>query len=375
MLEPTIWAEIDTNAIRNNICELKRITKPEANFMAVVKADGYGHGAVEISRIALDCGADMLGVARIGEAISLREKGIDCPILIFGYTIPANTCDLIHYNLTQTVYDLASAKEYSALAAPRTLKMHLKIDTGMGRLGLFHHPDLGRSAVEEAAAIAGLPYLLVEGVYTHFAASDTSDKTYAELQFNRFRNLLDSLEKRGVSLGIRHAANSGAIIDMPQTHLDMVRAGIAMYGLNPSMEVNLSKVKLLPAMSVKAVVAHVKSVPKGARISYGMTYEAKGVETIASIPVGYADGYNRLFSNMGHMLVRGQKAPVAGRVCMDQTMLNVTGINGVEKGEKVVIMGKDGVNTISADDLAQKLGTINYEIVTSVMARVPRVFL
>ncbi len=379
-----VKAEIDLKAIAHNIKELRRITHLKAKLMAVVKANGYGHGAIEVARCALQNGAEILGVARIEEGIQIREAGIEAPILIFGYTHPQLAADLLKYNLTQTVYTLASAQTLSQTAASvrKNIKIHLKVDTGMGRLGLLPHkfqPDnsvvINAAAIDETLAIAGLKGLELEGIFTHFATADSADKSYAEDQLHLFMNYLNRLRKAGLEPSIRHAANSAALIDMPQSHLDMVRPGIAIYGLYPSEEVNKEHVFLTPAMTLKTQIIHLKQVPAGFKVSYGMTHETRKPTAIATVPIGYADGLNRLLSSRGQMLVHGQPAPIIGRVCMDLTMLDVGHIDSVKVGDEVVIFGQQDKGNLSVDEMASVLNSINYEIVSTITARVPRIYL
>ena len=381
MESPLVWAEVDLEAIAHNVRELRRITDPGADLMAVVKANAYGHGAVEVTRKALENGADSLGVARIEEGIELRKAGVKESVLIFGYTPPALASKLIGFDLTQTVWSYTTAQALSdiAVSSNKQIKVHLKVDTGMGRLGLL--PDCHRplvteqnsmgNAVREAKSISLLAGLELEGVYTHFATADSSDKTYAGKQFEIFVDFLNELRRAGINPPLCHAANSAAIIDMPETHLDMVRAGIAIYGLYPSDEVNKRRIVLKPAMTLKSKIVHLKKVPPGFKVSYGSTYQTPMPTTIASIPVGYADGFNRLLSSRGHMLVRGRRAPIVGRVCMDQTMLDVGHIPGVNLEDEVVIFGKQKDGSITVDEIAASLNTINYEIVSALTARIP----
>jgi alanine racemase len=381
---PLIWAEIDMAAIAHNVRELRRRADPKAKVMAVVKANGYGHGAVAVARTALAGGAEWLGVARLPEAIPLREAGIDAPILVFGYTPPAEAGRLIDYDLRQSVYSLAAARAYSAAAAGRgrRMRVHVKVDTGMGRLGMVpaalsgQTPDraVGEDFIREATAIARLPGLEAEGIFTHFAAADSADTSSAERQLSLFLEALSTLRAAGLEFALRHAANSAGLIALPDSHLDLVRPGIALYGLRPSDEIDLTAVSLQPAMALKTRIIHLKSVPAGTCISYGMTYRTPAPTVIATIPAGYADGYRRRFSSRGEMLVGGRRVPVVGRVCMDLTMLDVGQVPGVRIEDEVVIFGKQGGESISADDLARALDTINYEIVCDVTARVPRVY-
>jgi len=378
-------AEIDLKAIAHNVGELRRITHPDALVMAVVKANAYGHGAVEVARCALQNGAQRLGVARIDEAIQLRKAGIKAPILIFGYTLPEMAPELLEYNLTQTVYTPAFARALSrtAVSLGGKIKIHLKVDTGMGRLGLLsqnfklHHSGeiINIKAVDASEAIAGLKGLELEGIFTHFATADSADKRYAKKQLDLFLDFLSRMRECGVNPAVRHAANSAALINMPQSHLDMVRPGIAIYGLYPSPEVNKKRVSLKPAMALRARVIHIKKVPAGFNISYGITYKTKQATTIATVPVGYADGLNRLLSTSGQMLIHGKRAPIVGRVCMDFTMLDVGGIDNVRVGDEAVIFGPQGNDSITVDEMASALNTINYEIVSTITARVPRVYL
>ncbi len=382
---PLIWAEVDRKAIAHNVRELRRVTHPSARLMAVVKANAYGHGMIEVAKTALQNGACFLGVARLGEGIQLRNAGIDAPILILGHTQSVFAEKLLEFDLTQTVFSLRTAEALSRVAAShgKKIKIHLKVDSGMGRLGIssngFGTParggDFKNDAIHEANAIGCLGGLELEGVFTHFATADSLDKSYAVKQFERFMDFLNRLRLTGLEIPIKHAANSAAIIDMPETHLDMVRGGISLYGLYPSDEVNKNRVELKPAMELKSRVIHLKKVPAGFKISYGMTYETPKSTTVATVPVGYADGYNRRLSSRGQMLVGGQRAPVVGRICMDLTMLDVGHIPDVRLEDEVVIFGKQGNLTITVDEIAAILETINYEVVSTVTDRVPRFYL
>ncbi len=378
---PLVRADIDLDAITVNIQALKKVTAPGARFMAVVKANAYGHGAVEVAQRALESGAHCLGVARIQEAVALRESGIDSRILVLGYTPPELTRLALDNRLTLTVFDVDTARAISdsAVAAGKTVTTHIKTDTGMGRLGLRPAGEKGVAIdpdrVDAAIRIAQMPGLDLEGIFTHFASADSTDTTYTERQFNLFCDYVAELERVGIKFRLKHAANSAAIIAHPRTHLDMVRAGIALYGLNPSREVNLNPLATRPVMALKARLVHVKKVPRGFSVSYGMTHRTTAPTTIATVPIGYADGYSRLLSSRGTMLVRGQRAPVVGRVCMDLALLDVGHIEGVRTGDEAVILGRQGAETVPADEIADLVGTINYEIVSSITARVPRNFL
>jgi len=353
--------------------------------MAVVKADGYGHGAVAVARAALESGADCLGVARLHEAVELRDAGIAAPILIFGFT-PAEAVDtLLDLDLTEAVFthETAEALARAAISTGGRLRVHIKVDTGMGRLGLLENEPRAEEATASAAnhrlgevrAIASLPGLEVEGLFTHFATADHADKTYAKRQLRRFLELVDCLKEQGLEFPLNHAANSAALFDMPDSHLDMVRPGIATYGLYPSAEVDQSRVELKPVMEWKTRIIQVKQVPAGFGVSYGMTYQTPCPTTLATVAVGYADGLSRHLSSRGQMLVGGRRVPIVGRVCMDLTLLDVGEVPGVSVGDEAVILGQQGDEVLSADEMAATLGTINYEIVSTITSRVPRIHL
>jgi alanine racemase len=382
---PLVWAEIDLQAIAHNVRALRRIARPQAQLMAVVKADGYGHGALKVAQTALKAGARWLGVARIDEAVALRTAGIDAPILIFGHTPWERAADLVAHDLRQAVYDLQNARAYAAAAARMggRITVHLKIDTGMGRLGLVADeggaPSPGNTAadavLEAASAIMAMRSLSVEGIFTHFSTADSRDKRYTLRQLQLFESCVTRLRRAGYEFAVRHAANSAALIDVPAAHLDLVRPGIALYGLHPSDETDRSRATLVPAMTLKARVVHLKRVPAGFNISYGNTYRTPRPTVIATVPVGYADGFSRRLSSRGNMLVGGRRAPVVGRVCMDHAMLDVGGIPDVAPADEVVVFGTQGEASLPADEVAAQLDTIAYEVVTGVTARVPRVYL
>ena len=376
MDSPLVWAEVDLKAIAHNIRELRRITNPKARFMAVVKANAYGHGIIEVAGQSLENGAGALGVAHIEEGIQLRKAGIDVPVLIFGYTSPVHAKKLIELDLTQTVYSYEISKKLSQAAAKygKKIKVHIKVDTGMGRLGLLS--GIKDSSLSDVESISRLPMLELEGIYTHFATADESDRSYAGKQFEIFMDLLNQLRIAGLEIPVTHAANSAAIINMPETHLNMVRAGISIYGLYTSEEVDRSIINLKPAMELKTRIIHLKKVPAGFKISYGTTYETEKPTTIATVSIGYADGLNRLLSSKGRMLVcGGQSAPIVGRICMDLTMLDVGNIPEIAIGEEVVVFGKQGNSSITVDEIASTINTINYEVVSTIMERVPRIYL
>lgn len=379
-----VQAEIDLSAVAHNVRELRRLTHPAAGVMAVVKANGYGHGAIAVARTALANGADALGVARIEEAIALRDAGICAPILLFGSPPPTQPESLLRYDVTATIFSPQTAQTLSGIghAMGKKICTHIKIDTGMGRLGLL--PDSLRSGNENAVtfrdllseitAVIQLKGLDVQGIYTHFACADMPDNAYTARQFDLFRALLEALSGIGIDIPVKHAANSAAIIAHPATHLDMVRPGISLYGLYPSREMRSSRISLRPAMAFKSRIIQLNCVRPGLPISYGGTFRSEKDMRIATVPVGYADGLNRLLSNTGHMLVNGQRAPIVGRVCMDLTMIDVGHIPGVAIGDEVVLFGGQENETLPADEIAETLGTITYEIVTGISERVPRVY-
>jgi alanine racemase len=371
-MQRPVWAEIDLDALCSNVREIRRITNPRARVMAIVKANAYGHGVEQVSRVALRSGADWLGVALLQEALELRRQGISAPILILGHTPDEDAPEVVANDISQTVFTREAILALDAAAGKLGLKarVHVKIETGMGRIGF--------PATRETAALisqlAGLPNVEIEGIYTHFAAADAPDKSYAGQQFMKLQQTVKHLEAEGVYIRWRHCANSPAIINLPQTHLDLVRPGIILYGLYPSAAVPHDLITLRPVMSLKARVSFVKDMAAGASISYGCTYKTECPTRIATIPIGYADGYSRLLSNKAEVLIRGRRAPVAGRVCMDMVMVDVGQIPGVEAGDEVVLIGRQGAEEITADELADHIGTINYEVVTRIGERVPRLY-
>lgn len=377
-----IRADIDLSALAHNVRELCRLTSPAAAMMAVVKADGYGHGAIRVSETALKSGARWLAVARMNEVVQLRDGGIDAPLLLFGQCLPEYVAYLIDHDVRASVSSIEPAQHLSdeAVRLKKRLKIHIKVDTGMGRLGVISDPLLTTesfaSRMEQAAqsvlTISKQPHLEVEGIYTHFARADSADKASANKQLELFMELLDQLKQHGFEVPLRHTANSAATIELPESHLDLVRPGISLYGLWPSAETDRQRIELQPVMSLKSSVIQVKEVPTGFKVSYGSTYKTPSRTRIATIPVGYADGYDRILSSRGSMLVRGVKVPVVGRVCMDLTMIDVGDVDGVESGDEVVLLGRQRDEEISADDIAGLLDTINYEVVCTITSRVEK---
>lgn len=367
-----VVAEIDLDAIGYNTAQIRSKLRPETKLLAVVKADAYGHGAVEASKVCLFNGAQQLAVATCDEGVELRQSSIQVPIIILGNTVEAQLEAVIDNELTQTVFCYDTAKRISDCAhrLGKDAFVHIKIDTGMGRIGFLPN----EASLDVIDSIFKLPGLKITGVFTHFAAADEKNKDFTLEQYKRFRFMTDSIEKRGHRGLIRHCGNSAAILDMPELQLDMVRAGIIIYGMYPSREVSES-ISLKPAMRLRSCISYVKEVAPNVSIGYGRTYFTDKTTKVATIPVGYADGYSRKCSNRARVIIKGQYAPVIGNVCMDQLMVDVTDIENVGIGDDVIIMGSDGKLSVSAEELAAIQGTINYEVVCNVGKRVPRVFI
>ncbi|MCG8637366.1 MAG: alanine racemase [Desulfobacterales bacterium] len=375
-LLPQTTVDVDLGVLARNVRALKGLASGSTRFMAVVKANAYGHGAVPVAKTALANGADFLAVARISEAVTLRQAGIDAPVLLFGDVLPDQAAYMAANDIRATITDIETARTLSAGLSQQPLKVHIKIDTGMGRLGFVHSPHDGNARlIEDILAVHALDGLDVEGIYTHLSKADERDKTHAREQIRQFRQLLGQLAEKGFAPKLRHAANSAGLIELPESHFDMVRPGIALYGLRPSPEVDISKTGLEPVMRIRSKIIQVKQVPKGFGVSYGATHVTPSPTTIATIPIGYADGYSRQHSNCGIMLVRGQKAGVVGRVCMDFTMIDVGHIAGAAPGDEVVIMGVQEKEEISADIIAELTNTINYEVTAGLTGRMPRRYL
>jgi alanine racemase len=382
--KPLTVAGINLAALAHNCRALRRLLAPSTKLMAVVKANGYGHGSIESARVSLNNGAEYLAVARISEAVELRKAGITAPVLLFGYSHPSYLDYMLREEIIPSIHAFRSAEMLSieGIRLKKRVKVHVKVDTGMGRLGIGcdglvlpdSSKDSRKEAVETILKIASLTNLDIEGVYTHFANADCIDKSHAHLQFSMFGDILDDLKKHGCDIRFRHVANSAAIIDMPETQLDMVRPGISLYGLWPSYEVDKSRIDLKPVMSIKSTIIQVREVTAGFKVGYGSTYETTKRTKIATVPIGYADGYSRLLSSRGFMLVHGQRAPVIGRVSMDLTVIDVSQIPDVNIEDEVVVLGKNGNEEITADEIAGLTYTINYEVVSDIAARVPRIY-
>jgi len=363
------WAEIDLDAFEENFKKIKALVRPGAMVTGVIKADAYGHGAVEIGKVLLEQGVDRFAVATLSEAVQLRKVFKEVPILILGYTPTYAADEVIENNIIQTMYNADEAGIFSERAKKmdKKLKVHIKIDSGMSRLGFQANLD----SVEKIIKISELPNIEIEGMFTHFAVADEVDKEYTYSQYEKYEFMVNSLKARGLEIPVKHVSNSAAIMDLPEMNMDMVRAGIILYGLYPSDEVIKERIDLKQVMSLKAEVSHVKELEAGRGVSYGLKYVTPGKRKIATIPIGYADGYTRMLSGKAEVLVKGVKVPVVGRICMDQCLIDVTGAD-VKIGDEVILFGSDGTNTISIDEVARKLGTINYEITCMISKRIPR---
>lgn len=364
------WAEIDLAAVAHNVQAVRQLVGPDPEIMAMVKADAYGHGAVQLSRAALHNGASWLAVALVQEAVELRQAGIEAPLLVFGEPYRGEAEVILQHSLTPVIYNMETAQSLSclAMAAGKSLPVHVKVDTGMGRVGVPME-----MAVDFVRRLKDLRGIVLEGICTHFATADEIDPFFTHRQAGAFQSLCRELELSGIRIPLRHAANSAAILQHPHTHLNVVRPGIMLYGLYPSSQTRRA-IELRPAMRWVTHVAQIKTISPGCSVSYGRAFIARGATTVATLPVGYADGYRRSLSNLGQVLVAQRRSPIIGRVCMDLTMIDVTDIPHVGLGQEVVLMGCQGDAEISADEMAGWLGTINYEVLTCIGKRVPRLY-
>lgn len=364
------YAEIDVDAILHNFNELKRCVADEVKLCAVIKADGYGHGAVTLAQ-ELSTRADYFAVATADEAIELRANGIRNPILILSYTHPDNFEVLLKNAVSLTVFTIEDALKLQEKAKQLQAKaiIHIAVDTGMTRIGF--HPD--EKSLQEIKAISKLPNIITEGIFSHYACADMRDKSTSDRQTRLFADFTQQCEKNGIRFSIRHLCNSAGLSEF-DNHFDMVRMGISLYGLYPSDEVNKAKVHLKPAMTLKSHVILVKNVGPGEGISYGHIYKTKSERRIATVSAGYADGYPRALSNQGHVIIRGQTAPIVGKVCMDQLMVDVTDIPETAVNDEVILIGSDNGITISAEDIGAMSESFNYEVVCGISRRVPRVY-
>lgn len=372
-LRPRVVAEVDTQALIHNYRQIRQLVPEDTQIMAIVKADAYGHGSMEVAHILQKQGVNYFAVAIAKEGEELRQAGIDAPILVLGYTPRADIETLIKNDLTQTVFSYEMAKIISDEAEKwnKTVNIHIKVDTGMGRIGFLSCPK----SIEEIKAINELSYINVEGIFTHFATADEEDNTYTKTQWSIFEGFLNELNDLGMEVPIIHAANSAAIMSHEYTHLNMVRPGIILYGYYPSDYLANKVISLKPAMTLKSQVVHVKILPEGHYVGYGRKYYTHQNTKIATIPIGYADGYARKLSNKGRVLIRGEYAPIVGNICMDQFMVDVTHIKDVAVGDEVVVIGSQGNNEVTMEEIAMHLDTINYEIMCMIGKRVPRIYI
>ncbi len=365
------YAEIDLDNLAYNFNEIRSYVG-NRRIMGVLKADGYGHGAVEMARELLNQGIDHLGVAMLDEAIQLRKAGIAAPILILGYTPPEQAETCLKYGITPTVYTHEVVKAFSDAAVKMSKKafVHIKIDTGMGRIGVS--PE---EAVSFASYLDKMPCVEIEGVFTHFSVADEEDKSYTYWQMDQFNQVLEDIEKQGnVDIPIKHIANSPGTVDLPEAHMDMVRVGLLLFGLYPSPHMK-NTIDLRPVLTVKSQVSYAKRVPQGTSVGYGRKFITETESIIGTLPIGYADGYTRLLSNKGEVLVHGTRTPIVGAICMDQCMFLADEVPDVDTDDEVVLIGKQGNEEITVEEIADKLGTINYEIVTMLDKRMPRLYI
>jgi len=371
MLEGIVtWAEIDLDAIAFNVRAFKRHVGERVEIFAVVKANAYGHGAVPVARAALDAGATRLAVHRATEGVELRRAGLAAPILVMGYTPPSGAEMIVRHDLTPSLITREFAEAISAEAARmcKVIPLHVKVDTGMSRYGL-----MPGEVVDFARGLTELPGVKLEGLFTHFATADSADPAHVRRQLDTFRQVVTAVESADIHVPLRHAANSAATLRLPEVHLDAVRIGIAMYGMAPSDEWSPA-FEIHPALTLKSRVSRVCVLPPGSGISYGRTFVTQRETPVALVPVGYGDGYHRILSNKSSVLIHGQRAPMCGRVCMDQFVVDVTGIEGARQDDEVVLVGRQGEAEIRAEEVAKLAGTINYEVTTSLLPRVVRVY-
>ena len=367
-----VWAEIDLDILANNMKNIKKLAGNK-EVIAVVKADAYGHGALDVAPCLLENGASRLAVAMLTEAIELRNNNIKAPIMILGYTPLDLGEELINFDIEQTIYDLDYARELSSLAIKlnKKAKVHIAIDTGMGRIG-FLPTDESFNSICEICSLDGLDAV---GIFTHFSSSDEADKEYTQYQFNQIYDFIRKLENNGINIPLKHASNSAAIIDLPNTYLDAVRAGIILYGYYPSNEVKKENLSIKPALTLKAKIAHVKELESNMYIIYNRTFKTSRKSKIATIPIGYADGYIRTLKHDAKIIVNGQLAPIVGNICMDQFMIDVTDIPNVKTGDEVILLGESNGIKFNADDIAKCMNSINYEVLCLLKKRVPRAYI
>lgn len=367
-----VYAKVDLDAIYQNAAAVRKKIGDDVGLMAVIKADAYGHGAVPVASCLNDI-VDGFCVALVEEAVILRRKGISKPLLLLGYTDPYQYPEILKYGISQTIYsyEMAESLSQAAVALNTVVKVHIKLDTGMGRIGFLPKEE----SVAEIKRIAELPNLLIEGIYTHLAKADEQDREFTKQQMEQFHVFVSKVEKEGINIPLKHAANSAAIMEYPDIYLNQVRSGIVLYGLYPSSQVHKEQLPLTPALELKSQIIHIKELPKGSPIGYGSTYVTeREVTRVATIPVGYGDGYPRSLSNKGRVLIAGGFAPIIGRICMDQFMVDVTDIEKANIGSVVTLVGQDGNASLSIEEVAELSGSFNYEFCCDIGRRIPRVY-
>ncbi|MCI6192853.1 MAG: alanine racemase [Megasphaera elsdenii] len=369
-----VWAQIDLDAAAHNMRQIRKHVGPDVKIAAVVKANAYGHGSVELAKTFAENGADCFAVSSLDEAVELRRYAhIDKEIFILGHTDARRTEELLTYDIEPAVFNLKNAEFFSqeAQRLGKTLRVHIAVDTGMSRVGF----QVNEFSVSEIKAIAALPNIEIRGMFTHFAVSDIKDKTFTREQYGHFRWMCKRMEEEGIHIALRHCCNSAAVLELPEYYCDMVRPGIIMYGCEPSPDVDIKPYDLRPVMSLRCCIAHVKLIDAGATVSYGRHYTAPSRRKIATLPVGYADGYSRILSGKVDVLYHGHRVPQVGAICMDQCMIDVSGEANVHAGDEVVLFGRQGDSFIPIEEIAAVCGTINYEIMCNISRRVPRVYM
>lgn len=367
-----VWAEVDLDVIAYNMKNIKAVTKSEEIF-GIVKADGYGHGAIDVAPILLENGATRLAVAVSTEGVELRKSGLTCQINVLGVTPTTLFADLVEYDLEPVVFSYEYAKEFSEFAKSKNkkAKIHLAVDSGMGRIGFIPSEE----TVDEAIKISKLDNIEIQGIFSHFSTSDEADKEYSKLQFEKYNWFINKIEEKGLYIKLKNIANSAAITDLPETHLEGVRPGMILYGYYSSEDVNKSILPIKPAMTWKASILHIKTMEPGQYVGYGRKFKTERKSIIGTLGVGYADGYTRMLSGKAKVIINGKFAPIVGNICMDQCMVDLTDVGEVKLGDDVILMGSQGNLKFDADDIADCLGTIKNEVVCMVGKRVPRVYI
>ena len=368
-----VRADINLDAFSHNLNEIERVIDPNTKVIAVIKTDGYGHGAIPLAHM-MESRDDIWGyaVATVEEGMALRRAGMKKSILILGYTFPEQFPEIVSHDLTPAVFSYDTAELFSeeACRQGKNLKIHIKLDTGMSRIGF----QICQDNADEIAQIAELSNIVIEGIFTHFAKADETDKDFTKMQAESYQRMIQWLKDREIEIPIRHISNSAGIVDLPEYNLNLVRAGIILYGLWPSDEVCKENIDIRPLLSLKSHLVHVKTLEAGRSISYGGTFRTDTEKRIATVPVGYGDGYPRSLSNKGYVLIRGKRAPICGRVCMDQFMVDVTDIPEAKSGDEVTLIGTDGTDQITMEELGELSGRFNYEFACDLGKRIPRVY-